>query len=173
MGSGKSSIGKVLAKRLSRPFIDLDEYIEAAENQTIPEIFEEKGEAGFRQMELKYLSEIINSQNENIVLALGGGTVTIPECADLLQKNTQCIYLKAEIPTLVENLSSAVESRPILKDAENLQARIEELMSQRAAIYENTAHHIINTDDLSYDQSAEKILDILGNHIAVGSKSSR
>ena len=107
-----------------------------------------------------------------VVLALGGGTVVNPECAEMVKENTLCIYLRASVSTLVERLASETESRPLLcqntsssMPAEGaklsdhqLRNRIEVLLAQRAATYENTAHIIIDTDGKSIDQICSEIM---------------
>ena len=106
-----------------------------------------------------------------VVLALGGGTVVNPECAEMVKENTLCIYLRASVSTLVERLASETESRPLLcqntsssMPAEGaklsdhqLRNRIEVLLAQRAATYENTAHIIIDTDGKSIDEICSEI----------------
>ena len=93
------------------------------------------------------------------VLALGGGTVMTPECAELVKANTLCVYLRASVDTLLEHLSGEVDGRPMLK-GESLRSRIEDLMALRAETYEHTAHVIIDTDDTTIDVIAEKIKSI-------------
>jgi shikimate kinase len=114
-------------------------------------------------MELDALRTIIchsDSQNDSkrhLVIALGGGTVMTNECAELVQNNTCCIYLKASVETLVEHLAGEAAGRPMLADAD-LRTRIETLMQQRAATYEKTAHIIVDTDGRSIDSIADDII---------------
>ena len=96
------------------------------------------------------------------VLALGGGTIMMPECAELVKENTLCIYLKASIETLVEHLSSEAANRPLLAATDkSLHSRIEELMSQRASTYEKTANIIIDTDGKSIEQICSEITNLI------------
>ena len=105
------------------------------------------------------------------VLALGGGTVMTEECAELVRKNTCCIYLRASIDTLLERLSSNTSNRPLLtrdphaalqgaqrRGNPSLHSRIDELMSQRSSTYEKTANIIIDTDGKSIEQICSEIL---------------
>ena len=98
------------------------------------------------------------------VLALGGGTVMTPECAELVRQNTRCIYLRATIDTIVERLSNETSTRPLLTSSQEverrgvLRARIESLMSARTSTYENTANIIIDTDGKSIEQICSEIL---------------
>ena len=96
------------------------------------------------------------------VLALGGGTVMTPECAELVKENTLCIYLRASIETLVEHLSSEAAKRPLLAATDKgLHSRIEDLMSQRASTYEKTANIIIDTDGKSIEQICSEITNLI------------
>ena len=176
MGCGKSSVGRCLSELLCCPFMDLDAVIEESQGRIIPDIFAAEGEAAFRQMEVEALSRIIEAQQlrGNVVVALGGGAVMTPECAELVRENTLCIYLRASVSTLVERLASETESRPLLcqntsssMPAEGaklsdhqLRNRIEVLLAQRAATSENTASIIIDTDGKSIDQICTEILKL-------------
>ena len=169
MGCGKSSVGRELSRLLCCRFMDLDDVIVESEGRSIPEIFATDGEAAFRRMELNTLSLIIQSSQKGDlkqslpdverVLALGGGTVMTPECADLITEHTFCIYLKASVDTLVEHLSGEADGRPMLQ-GDSLRSRIEELTALRAETYERTAHMIIETDDKTIDEIAQQIKSI-------------
>ena len=182
MGCGKSSIGKIAASKYGCNLIDLDEWIEEDCGMSIGEIFGEKGEKAFREMEVNALKQIIgeienntlhskggNSGEESLdleetvtILSLGGGTLTNSEAASLVREKTHCIYLRANTETLVRNLLEYPGDRPMLNGAQNdvnaLRARINELMSKRQAIYETVAHRIIDIDDHSYDEIAEVMI---------------
>ena len=97
-----------------------------------------------------------NPGNEMLVLALGGGTVMTPECAELVRDNTLCIYLRASLETLVSHLESEASRRPLLSGI-SLRERISELMALRSSTYEKTAHVIIDTDGRSIDSIAQEI----------------
>lgn len=185
MGCGKSSVGKALAALLSCSFVDLDEYIETREGRSIPDIFKSEGEAGFRQIERDALGEVTAcrpggqdnchhgpdaaGREEMLVLSLGGGTLTTPECLELVRARTLCIYLRASTDTLVSNLEKDFERRPMLNgfmkeentgtsaDTGKLRLRIEQLMGQRASIYENAAIHITDIDGKSIGDIAQEI----------------
>ena len=188
MGCGKSSVGRRLSQLLCCPFIDLDEAVEQAAGKSIPEIFASEGEAAFRRLETQILKDILSAEPErqyapcevgrvneipttiSAVLALGGGTVMTPECAELVRKNTCCIYLRASVKTLLECLSSNTSNRPLLtrdphaalqgaqrRGNPSLHSRIDELMSQRSSTYEKTANIIIDTDGKSIEQICSEI----------------
>ena len=96
-----------------------------------------------------------------LILSLGGGTVMMQECAELIQEHSLCIYLRASVDTLVRNLEGEAAGRPMLAGDKDLRTRIEKLMTLRSATYENTAHIIIDTNGRSIDSIAEDILSRL------------
>ena len=173
MGCGKSSVGRKLSELLSCAFIDLDSVIEEAAGRKIPEIFATDGEAAFRKMELQTLQKLLAANSRvsgmmadekvNLILSLGGGTVMTPECAEAVNEQTLCVYLRASVDTLVSHLEGESEGRPMLNcgaassDSEALRHRIEELMSIRSATYEKIAHIIIDTDGKEISHIAEEI----------------
>jgi shikimate kinase len=166
MGCGKSSIGRKLSKLLCCPFMDLDEMIEDEAGKSIPEIFAEVGESGFRKMEHRILSSVLSVKTEEgttskipEIISLGGGTVMTRECAEIVRERTLCVYLRASIQTLAEHLEGETQGRPMLSG--NVQERITELMAQRAATYESTAHVIIDIDGKSVDEVTEAVIDSL------------
>lgn len=165
MGSGKSSVGKELAKLLpSMELIDLDSYIEAKSDRTIPEIFDTEGEEAFRQMERSALEDIFMTADltgASYILSLGGGTVTTEACRRMIRRDTTCFYLKASTGTLVHNLETWPGDRPMLKGGKSLHSRVEELMETRGPIYEKTAHHIINVDGDDYLAAAVDIVTLM------------
>ena len=165
MGCGKSTVGKILARRLGADFYDLDTLIEQNAGMTIPEIFTSQGEEAFRRMEAQTLETFLETMtNRNAVLSLGGGTLTTERCRQLLQGRTLCIYLKASEDTLVRNLSGQADGRPMLEGAHDeatLRARISKLMALRSNIYESSATHTIQVDALSPDSIAASILSLL------------
>ena len=187
MGCGKSSVGRRLSELLCCRFVDLDEVVEEVAGKRVGEIFAVEGEVAFRDLELLSLNNILSktsfqptsntavgtaAEETEMVLALGGGTVMNSECAEMVKENTLCIYLRASVSTLVERLASETESRPLLcqntsssMPAEGaklsdhkLRNRIEVLLAQRAATYENTAHIIIDTDGKSIDEICSEIM---------------
>ena len=160
MGCGKSSVGRRLSRLLCCPFMDLDQMIEESTGKTIPEIFAESGEAGFRSIEQKALESVLSNHMEsNAVLSLGGGTVTKKACADMVKASTTCIYLKASAETLVKHLEGETSQRPMLKG--DVRERINELLDARSGIYESTAHFIIEVDGKSIDEVADTITSLI------------
>ena len=99
--------------------------------------------------------------HNHVVLSLGGGAVMTPECAELVKENTLCIYLRTSVDTLVERLTDEAAGRPLLASDSDLRTRIETLMSKRASSYQATAHHIIDTDNLSIGDIATRVVQML------------
>ena len=170
MGCGKSSVGRRLSELLCCPFMDLDDIIEERAGRRIPEIFASEGEAGFRRMEAEALEACIEKKaardeactissegKTRGVLALGGGAVMTPSCAELVHEKTVCIYLRASVETLLDHLSGEADGRPMLEGG-SLRSRIEELMTLRSSTYEKTAHIIIDTDGKSIDSICQEII---------------
>lgn len=160
MGCGKSSIGKVLQTRLGCRLIDLDDHIEAKAGKKIPEIFKQSGEPAFRKMEAEALKEIIDSEKgrDTVILSLGGGAVMTPECFDLVRENTECVYLRATVDTLVETLSGYEAQRPMLSGDEDLRTKVTGLMAKRASTYEAVASYITDIDGVRYEDTADDII---------------
>ena len=153
MGSGKTTVGKVLADFLGCPFMDLDDLIVKKAGKSIPEIFAEDGEAAFRQLEARLLRQTVEKYTENtVVLALGGGAVTAPASAALLREKTVCIYLRASLETLLQRLEGETAGRPLAD------ASLADRLAAREPLYEQTAHVIIDTDGLSPDEVADEMI---------------
>ena len=170
MGCGKSSVGRILATLLPEcRLIDLDTYIEEKQSKEIPEIFNEYGEAAFRQTEREALEKIFSDHaRPRAILSLGGGTVTSESCRQLIRCHTDCFYLRATTGTLLSNLEGHSEGRPMLSSAlppsteipnekDGLRQRIESLMRTRSPQYLATAHHIIDIDGQTFAQIATLI----------------
>ena len=145
MGSGKTTIGTQLAKKLYQDFTDLDEYIEKKENKTITEIFKEKGEIYFRKIEHTYLKKFIN-ENDTYVLSLGGGTPCYANNMNIISKETDLhsIYLKASVVTLYDRLKNNSSKRPLLAKLtkESLIEYIAKHLFERNIYYEKAKHRI-------------------------------
>lgn len=163
MGSGKSSVGRELPTLLSLPggpfsFIDLDDYIISQEGMSVNEIFNKKGESGFREIETRCLEAVLDQYKDaNLVLALGGGTILLN--SESIRERTVCIYLSASVEALITRLKED-SSRPLLKGGE-LAATIEELYSRRESAYRRTAAFVINTDGRSVPEVAGQIKSLL------------
>ncbi len=161
MGSGKTTVGKELAKLLSIPFFDLDQCIEREVNLNINEIFETKGDVWFRKKEHDLLKSFIQ-QKESFVLALGGGTPCYANNHLLLKsQESHSIYLKATVQTLTNRLSNEKQNRPLLKNLNiDLPTYISQHLLERSFFYLH-AHHSVSVDDKTSLDIANEIIDIL------------
>jgi 3-dehydroquinate synthase len=141
MGSGKTTIGKALARRLSLRFVDADHEIEARTGASIPLIFEIEGEASFRQREADVIRDL--SAQQGIVLATGGGAVLNEQSRRLLRERGTVVYLKATVASILQRTSHD-RNRPLLQTADP-KAKIEALSRERAPLYEEVAHITVET----------------------------
>ena len=153
MGAGKTSIGRLLAKRLGKAFFDSDHEIERVTGVKIPVIFEIEGEAGFRARETRMLAAL--AQESNIVLATGGGAVLSAENRKLLAENGTVIYLRAAAHDLWHRTRHD-RNRPLLRAGEPL-AILQRLYTERDPLYREVAHIIVDTGDQSLGSLVHKL----------------
>lgn len=113
MGAGKTTVGKALARELGLPFYDLDWYIEERFRRTIPQIFAEKGEEGFRRIEQHVLHEV--AEFEDLIISSGGGTPCFFDNMEYMNRQAMTVYLKATPETLFQHLKMGKTERPLLK----------------------------------------------------------
>ena len=159
MGSGKTTVGEVLADFLGCPFYDLDALVVKKAGRSIPEIFADGGEAAFRTLEAKVLRQAVEKYAESTaILSLGGGTLGTPASARLVAEKTTCIYLRASVDTLAARLAPEAAGRPLLRGAPDLRERIAALLAGREDVYASTAHVTVDTDGLSPEQIADEIV---------------
>lgn len=141
-GSGKSTIGKEVSKKLDMLCIDADFYLEQKEERKISEIFKNDGEEIFRCLETKYLKEL--SKNENIIISTGGGVVVKKENIDIMKKSGKIIFIDTPLEKILEN--SSLSNRPLLSGDKN---KIYDLYSARYEKYKTNADFIyINDKDI-------------------------
>lgn len=150
MGSGKSVVGRILAAMLDRPFEDLDDVIAREAGMSIPEIFRQKGERAFREMERDVAARYADGLR---VVALGGGTVMDPATRGLLAGSGVLVYLRASLDTLAERLRKERGHRPMLNGETPVEERIASLMRERGPVYE-TAEWTVDTDNRSAEEVA-------------------
>lgn len=145
MGAGKTTIGKSLAKELGVTFYDLDWYIETRMRRTIKQIFDEKGEDGFRRIEHNMLHEV--AEFENVVISCGGGTPCFYDNIDYMNSQAQVVYLKASPKVLYEHLQMGRRVRPLLlgKSPDEVRTFIVEQLAKREEFY-SKANHTLNVD---------------------------
>ncbi|MCP3896800.1 shikimate kinase [Moraxella sp.] len=159
MGAGKTTIGKLLAKRLGREFIDCDHYIVAQTGADIPWIFAKEGEEGFRDRETRALEEL--TAMPNIVMATGGGAVGCEENRKLLQQGF-VIYLEASVDTQLIRTKKD-KNRPLLQN-DNPRATLEALYQKRHPLYQEVATIIVPTGRAYPKQMVADLLEILAKY---------
>ena len=155
MGSGKSTVGKIISDELFMTFLDTDEEIELRTGVDISFIFEKEGESGFRKRESEILSEL--TKKNNIVLATGGGAIQSKENRKNLVSKGTVIYLKADIQKQFERTLRGKE-RPLL-NSENPRLILENLMKVREPLYRHSADITIITDDRKISSVAREIMN--------------
>ena len=165
MGSGKTTIGRALAKRLNKRFVDADHEIEARTGASIPLIFEIEGEASFRQREADVIRDL--SAQEGIVLATGGGAVLNEHSRRYLKERGIVVYLRASVSSILQRTSHD-RNRPLLQ-TDDPKARIEELSRQRAPLYQEVAHITVETGRPNVQSVVQNILGQLENYPAPAS----
>jgi shikimate kinase len=158
MGSGKTLVSKELSNLNNFKIFDLDTEISKQNNRSITEIFKEKGEIFFRKTEKEVLEKILSTE-KNIILSLGGGTPCYYNNIDSINEKTISVFLKTNVKTLAQRLSSEKDKRPLIQNISNedLPEFIVKHLFERNPFY-NQAKITINTDNLSAREIAEEIL---------------
>jgi shikimate kinase len=153
MGVGKTTIGRRLAKRLDRPFVDADEAVEEAAGRSVADIFADFGEAAFRDGERRVITRLLE-EPQPIVLALGGGAFVNDETRALIKERAVSIWLKADLDTLMERVLRKPGQRPLL-ETDDPRAVMEKLNAERAPIYAQ-ADITVESDAASHDATAAR-----------------
>ena len=146
MGCGKSTLGRRLSEHLNMQFVDMDHYIEERNHKTIPQIFEQEGEAEFRIKERKALEEL--SEFTDIVIATGGGAPCFFDNIDLMNKSGKTIYISIDPAILADRLLKSKTERPLIKgkSKEELVAFIDETLKKRNEFYKQAKFQITKPD---------------------------
>ena len=155
MGSGKTTIGRILARNLDMKFIDIDRCISMKEKRTIPEIFEEHGEKYFRDLERSIIEE--ESKDNNIVISTGGGAIIDNVNIKNLKSTSFVVYLDCDVNTIYERVKRS-KTRPLLTNSEDMLQTIQDLYDKRQTLYKISSDFSIKIDSNTniYD-SVEKI----------------
>lgn len=159
MGSGKTTVGKQLAKRRRMEFVDSDHLIEERCGVSISTIFDIEGEDGFRKRETKMLTELC--ERSGVVLATGGGAIASEGNRILLRKSGYIVYLKTSIETQLARTQRS-QNRPLLENVD-IQEKLTELMAERGVLYEQEADLIVASGDRVVAKVVEEILSALDN----------
>ena len=160
MGAGKTTVGRRLATRLGRRFLDSDEEIEKAAQMTIPEIFAQRGEPEFRAGEMRVISRLL--KENDIVLATGGGAFVNPETRALVKSGAISVWLKADLDVLFERVSRR-SNRPLLKTADP-KGTLEKLIADRYPIYAEADLTVVSRD-VPQDSVAADVISALLHHL--------
>ena len=166
MGAGKTTVGKELARQLGVTFYDLDWYIETRMHKRVPEIFEESGEDGFRDIERRMLHEV--AEFEDVVVSCGGGTPCFFDNMEYLNKQGDVVYLKATPDVLFKHLKMGKGIRPLLmgKNDEELLSFISEQLGKREQFYMKAGHIVeipCMEDEDKIQQTVDKVKKIIEN----------
>ena len=164
MGAGKTTLGKAFARKLNLPFVDLDWYMEERFHKTVGELFVERGEAGFRELEKKMLHEV--GAFEDVVISTGGGAPCFFDNMDFMNRNGKTVFLNVHPDVLFRRLRVAKQQRPILqgKQDDELKEFIIRALEKRTPFY-SQAQYVFNADELEdrsqIEKSVEKLRDLL------------
>ena len=161
MGSGKSHISKNLSQKINFKLIDLDQKISEHHQQTIPEIFQNKGEIFFRKEEKRILEEILDS-NEDIILSLGGGTPVYYDNMETINAKSKSIFLRASVNTLTERVLLQKHTRPLISKLEDSDVPefIAKHLFERNPYY-SQAHFTVDTDSKNQNMISDEIIKLL------------
>ena len=151
MGSGKSTIGKLLSKKFTMPIIDIDDDIQQLMDMSITNIFDEYGEKRFRLIESTYFRE--RSKNDGLIFSTGGGIILDSNNQNILQTRGISFFLDCNTTILINRLDKEKKNRPLYKNDDDIIA----LYNDRINLYKKCAHHSIDTSDLTKQEVVKKI----------------
>lgn len=160
MGAGKTTLGKALAKEMNLPFIDLDWHIEGRFHKTVQELFAEKGESGFRELERQMLHEV--AEFEDVIISVGGGTPCFFDNMEFMNEQGSTVFLNAGVEVLFRRLRVATQSRPLLrgKSDEELKSFIAQALANRKEHYDK-ARYVLGADELESHEQIKDTVDRL------------
>lgn len=162
MGSGKTSVGRVCAARLDRPFVDVDEHVESVTGRSVADIFATDGEGAFRALERSAIADVCASPTP-LVVACGGGAMGDAESRRRVRAAGFVVWLTADPETLAERVGTGGDRarRPLLGGSDAPVATLARLAAVRAPAYEAAAHAVVDTTGLSVDEVATLVLEEL------------
>jgi len=162
MGCGKSTVGRELQQRLGYPLVDMDAVIELRAGKPITRIFEDEGEAAFRDMETGLLRELSDPTAPRRIISTGGGIIGRGENREMLRNLGYVVWLQAPAAVILDRTSKN-RNRPLLQTDDPAE-RIRALLEQRQPLYQETAHLALDTSGLSSDEVATGILECARYH---------
>jgi shikimate kinase len=164
-GTGKTTIGKMLAKKLNKKFVDTDEVRFKKFKKTTEQVVSEGGWPAFRKQEKEAVLEIVEKFGDNLVIATGGGTMMNKESVKALKKNSKAIFLVADIGAMVQRISGEKRAkrsnRPFLVADKNLRGEIEEIWGQRKDTYYDLADFVVDTSKIKTKKAVDQIINFL------------
>lgn len=161
MGTGKTTVGRRLAKRLGWKFVDVDQLVEAGAKMPIARVFADRGEAVFRRLERRYISRVVRNRDQ--VIATGGGAFVDPSSRAQLRVSGPVVCLAAKPRVILSRVGRRIEARPLLRGANPLLS-IRALLSRRASAYAQ-ADLTIDTSELSIDDVVQRLWDQLSPYL--------
>ncbi|CAN5408482.1 shikimate kinase [soil metagenome] len=164
MGVGKSTVGRRIAESLGFLFVDTDAEIVRASGKAIPEIFAERGEAGFRALESATLRALASLGQSGMVIATGGGVVTVDANRPLLRGLGFVVWLNADEETIYRRVRANTE-RPLVR-TRNPRKTIHDLLAVRRPVYAKTAHMKVDTDSLTTEEISVGVSESARHHFA-------
>lgn len=158
MGAGKSTVGRLLAERLARPYADTDELVETETGQPVNQVFAERGERAFREIEAEVIRRVTSLKGQ--VISAGGGAVLLPGNVTNLHATGDVVYLRTDPATLAERLDDTdPATRPLLAEADDLAERLAEILDRRQVAYERAATHTLDTAGKTPEELADALLE--------------
>lgn len=169
MGSGKTTVGHALSQDLNLPFYDLDWYIESRMHSTVKEIFDTKGEEGFRRIEHNMLHEV--AEFEDVIISCGGGTPCFFDNMDYLNQQGETVFLKCTPDVLYQHLKMGKTVRPLLlnKTPEEVREFINAQLKEREPFY-NKAKHIIDVTVMDNREKIKITVDTIKKELGIDEK---
>jgi len=157
-GTGKSVVGKLLAQKLNRETISMDEEIVKKAGMSIPDFVEQNGWPKFRDLETEVAREL--AERDNIIIDCGGGIIERPENIPALRINGVIFWLQASVDVIVSRIAGGTD-RPALIQGKTFTEEVAEVLDRRIPLYSGAAQHTINTDKMTPEQVADSIFSIL------------
>lgn len=166
MGSGKTTVGHALSQELGLPFYDLDWYIETRMHRTVKQIFDEKGEEGFRKIEHNLLHEV--AEFEDVIISCGGGTPCFFDNIDYINRQGETVYLKCTTDVLYKHLKMGKTVRPLLlnKTPDEVKTFIEAQLKQREPFYAK-AKHIVDVSLMDNKEKIKTTVDVIRGELGI------
>jgi shikimate kinase len=155
-GTGKSEVGQILARRLGMPYIGMDAAIVERAGMPIPEIVARHGWPGFRDLESAEAREL--SRRDKVVIDTGGGVIERAENVEVLRRDALVFWLRATVGTIVTRIQGGTE-RPALTAGKSFTEEVAEVLERRTPLYQGAADYAIDTDDLTPQQVADRIIE--------------